>query len=377
MNIDASQAPTTSTATTEAALQSQKSRKPRKRIVAIVLTVGLTFGTVGGLCAASYWSGRNIESELRFLEPRRAPSYGEVIVAFPVEYALHSSEQNDVVFVGDSTCRCGVDPAAFKRVSGMTSCNLGSIGPVGPMGFWITAKAYLVHHPAPRLMVLNVAPVAFENGAAEIDRHMASRLPSRFEAAYGPEVPGIIPLQKSVQYFIERGAMGFYGRLRRTETGGGDVRDLPLLEYPNETFRSTMRAKLNRRGYDPMLDLHGKIVTVRGSGEPVKIHAEWDHNVRQLAETCQALGVPFLLRFAPMAADVQGQKDLSPLESWLQDLQRCYPKMSVGNPHFLWYDRNLCWDDIHVNSPGAAVYASVLAKDVAHALAAETELNRK
>jgi hypothetical protein len=302
----------------------------------------LVLGTFVGLCVASYCAGRNTESDLRFLDPRGAPSKGDVIVLFPVEYALRTNESNDVVFVGDSTCRCGVDPTVFQRLSGFSTFNLGGIGPIGPMGFLITAKAYLLKHPAPRIMVLCLSPVAFEDGAEDVNLRLASRLPSRFEANYGPEVPDVIPLEKSLRYFIQRGSLDFYRwPFTKTERGAVDVRDLPLRDQPKETFRSGMRAKRARRGYDPLEGLHGKICTLQSPGEPVKIHPDWDHNVRQLAETCERMGVPLLLRLAPMPDDLEHQKDFSPLERWSQDLQRCYPELRIGHPLLLWYDRSL------------------------------------
>jgi hypothetical protein len=93
---------------------SRKSGKRSQRIVAILLMLVLVLGAFAGLCVASYCAGRNTESELRFLDPRGAPSKGDVVVLFPVEYALRTNESNDVVFVGDSTCTCGVDPVAFQ-----------------------------------------------------------------------------------------------------------------------------------------------------------------------------------------------------------------------------------------------------------------------
>jgi hypothetical protein len=360
-----------------AAVTSWKMATRRQRIAALLFMLVLVSGTFVGLCAASYRTGRNTESELRFLEPRRAPSVGEVVVAFPVEYALHSDEKNDVVFLGDSTCRCGVDPFAFQRLSRMSAFNLGLIGPVGPMGFFITAKAYLLKHPAPRILVLCVAPIAFEGSAAEIDIRMASRLPSRFESAYAPEVPGAIPFEKRLRYFIERGSLDFYSWVSMRARGEVDVRDLPILERPKETFRSGMRAKRATRGYDPLPGLHGKIVTLGELGEPVKIHQEWNRNVRQLAEQCEAMGIPFLLRFSPMPSDLEHKKDFSPLERWSQNLLLHYRTMRIPRPHLLWYDRSVCWDDVHLNGQGVAIYTAQLVKDVSDVLETRTSADRK
>ncbi|HXY37884.1 MAG TPA: hypothetical protein VEI07_26895 [Planctomycetaceae bacterium] len=349
--------------------------KRRQTLAPTLVAVTLVLATIGGFSLASYCVGRSIEPELRFLEPRRAPSVGEAIVAFPVEYALRSTEKNDVVFVGDSTCRCGVDPAAFQRLTGLSTFNLGSIGPVGPMGFLITAKAYLLHHSPPRAMVLCTSPVAFEAGAAETDKRLASRLPSRFEASYGPEVPGIIPPDKSLRYFVQRGWLNASNWHWGSEP---DVRDLPLIDAPTtETFRSVMRGKLAMRGYDPLPGVHGKIVMLDRPGVPIKIHEDWDHNVRSLAETCEKMGVPLLLRFSPMPSHLEHMKDFSPIERWAQDLQECYPKLTIGRPHLLWYDWAVCFDHVHLNSQGVALYTALLARDVRDLLGDDTVRNPK
>jgi hypothetical protein len=330
-----------------------KSGSRRQRIAPILLMLALVVATLGGLSGASYRAGKNTESDLRFLDPRRAPSVGEAVVAYPIEYALRTNERNDVIFVGDSTCRCGVDPAAFERVSGLSAYNLGSVGPVGPMGFLITAKAYLLKHPRPRIMVLCVAPVAFEIGAAETDRRVPARLPTRFEANYGPEVPGVIPLEQSLRYFIQRGSLNFYSWIfLRTGRGESDVRDLPVIGLETETFRTGQRKTREARGFGPLPGLHGKRVKLEWPGQPVKIHSDWDHNVRLLAETCESKHVPLLIRFSPMPSDLSHVKDFSPIERWSQDLQRSYPKLTIGRPNLLWYDWELCYDNLHLNAPG-------------------------
>ena len=338
-----------------------------------LVAVTLVLATIGGLSLMSYCVGKSIEPELRFLEPRRPPSVDEAVVVFPVEYALRSTEKNDVVFLGDSTCRCGVDPAAFQHLTGLSNFNLGSIGPVGPMGFFITAEAYLLKHPPPRLMVLCMSPVAFETGAAETDLHLASRLPSRFAANYGPEVPGLIPPEKSLRYFIQRGWLNFSS----WHWGEPDVRDLPLIDGPAETFRSVMRGKLTMRGYDPLPGVHGKICTLDRPGVPVKIHEDWDRNVRSLAESCDKMGVPLLLRFSPMPSQLEHMKDFSPIEHWSQDLQKCYPKLTLGRPRLLWYDWAVCYDHVHLNDRGVALYTALLAQDVRALLGNDTVRSRK
>jgi hypothetical protein len=337
----------------------------RDRLGSAALVLVLAAVTLCLLSAVGYCVGRNTESELRFFELRRTPTADEACVVCPIEYALHSNERNDVVFVGDSTCRCGIDPAHFERESGLVAYDLGTQGRLGPMGFWIIAKAYLSKHPPPQVVVVCMSPVAFEYSAAEIADKMRATFQARFEANYGPEVPGLVPRKESLLYFVKRGSVAVWSAARACRTGRQkDVRDIPLFGARTATFRIFQQQMRESRGYYALPGPHGPKHELELPGEPVKIEAEWDRNVRFLAKTCENMGIPLLLRFSPMPSDLSRVKDFSPIQRWSEDLQRAYPKLTIGHPTLLWYDPKLCFDHIHLNAPGVAVYTSLLAKDV-------------
>jgi hypothetical protein len=342
----------------------------RQKIAAISLMLALVLATFGALCAASYRAGRSIESDLRFLEPRRAPTLDEALIAYPTEYALRSNEKNDVIFLGDSTCRCGADPARFEQLTGLRAYNLGSQGNAGPKGFLITAKAYLLHHPPPQIVVLCLSPVAFDVGAAEMGRRLPSPIPTRFEANYGPEVPGVVPLEESLRYFIKRGSLSLWSETISPAPVSKDVRDLPLSGLETETFRTAQPKIHGIRGFCVISGVHGKRLDVESPGEPVRIADEWDQSVRKLAESCESSGVPLLIRFSPMPSNLSHVKDFSPIERWSQALRSSYPKVTIGRPELLWYEWELCYDSRHVNAQGVAVYTALLAKDVQNVLSA-------
>jgi hypothetical protein len=346
------------------------------RIASTALVMTLAGGTLAALSGAGYYVGQNIDSDLRFLEPRRVPTFDEAAISSPIEYALRTNEKNDVIFVGDSTCRCGIDPIAFERLSGLRAYNLGTQGRVGPLGLLITSTAYLARHPPPRILVLCVAPNAFENGPAATAAAMGSTLEARFEANYGPEVPGLVPRDESARYFIKRGSLAAFSASSRLFAGcERDIRDIPLFGTGSETYRMFQRRMHVSRGYDPIVGLHGKRTELEWPGEPVKIQAEWDRKVRLLAESCESLGIPLLIRFSPMPSDLALVKDFSPIEEWSKDLHKSYRQALVGQPNLLWYDWQLCYDNLHLNTQGVAVYMAQLAKDVRDALriAAATE----
>ena len=344
----------------------------RQRIAPTAFVLAITAGIAGTMSAASYCVGRSTDSELRFFEPRRSPTIDEALVACPIEYALRSDERNDVIFLGDSTSRAGIDPICFERLSGLRAFNLASQGRIGPMGFLITGKAYLSHHPRPRLVVLGMSPLAFEYGEAEIADKMNSTMQARFEANYGPEVPGLIPLSQSITYFIQRGSLSAWSAVSIGFRGTAlDVRDLPVVSgrdtTPSMTFRSIQQSVLKSRGFWPVGGDHAPRPEIESPGEPAKIQAEWDRSVRLLAVTCQDCGVPLLIRFSPMPRDLSHVKDFSTIEEWSQNVQATYPNVHIGRPTLLWYDPALCWDHIHLNAHGVAAYMVELAQ-VSHKL---------
>src|SRR5262249_40039011 len=149
--------------------------------------------------------------ELRFLLTGIAPDIDEASALCPVEYALRTKDANDVVFLGDSTCRTGVDPARFERLTGLTGYNLGSLRGIGAAGFVITAKAYLLHHPKPRALVLCVTPTCFEIESGTL----GGPLSKQFVSNYGPEVAEGVPLIDRVAYFSKRGVWAVLPKAKR------------------------------------------------------------------------------------------------------------------------------------------------------------------
>jgi hypothetical protein len=347
--------------------------KPRHRIGSTALVLVLAGSISFVFSAVGYCVGRSTDSDLRFFEPRRPPTGDEACIACPIEYALHSNEQNDVIFLGDSTCRVDVDPLDFERISGLRAYNLGSQGRVGPMGFLITAKAYLSRHPRPRIIVLCMAPSAFEGSKQDIADKMQSTMQARFEANYGPEVPGLVPWSESASYFVKRGVLTAWMTVSSAIVGGNqpgpiqDVRDLPVAggDFSYRMYQQLVR---KQRGYCPLSELHIPRWNTEPLGSPVKIEDEWDRNVRTLADDCETLGIPLLIRFSPMPRDMLHARDFSPLERWAKSVQESHRSVIVGSPLLLWYDPGLCWDHIQLNLPGVAAYTPVLAKEVREAL---------
>ncbi len=351
-------------------IEPQSASRSHPRWPRIVPTLGLlvVFSVVLGLLSAvAYSVGRRTESDLRFLEPRRAPTLDEACIAYPIEYSLRSNEDNQVIFLGDSTCRCGIDPAEFERLSGLRAYNLGSQGKAGPQSFALTVRAYLSNHPAPQFVVLSISPLVCELAGDRRDAKMQERL----LASYGSEVPGILPWSESLFYLIKRGSLNAWScgsaSIGRRDN---DVRDFPLAGLEAYTYRSLERITRESRGYGRLPGFHHAGGPVLARIPPqVTVRDDWRRGVTLLAETCQTLRVPLLLRFSPMPVECLKMRDFSTVEDWARELGISCPELTVGHPALLWYEWNHCWDAYHLNALGVPKYTAVLAADVRAALA--------
>jgi hypothetical protein len=342
--------------------------RPRPRLVSTLMILAMATATLGVLSVVSYCVGRGTESDLRFLEPRRPPTEDEACIAYPIEYSLRSNEKNDVIFLGDSTCRAGIDPAEFERLTGLRAYNLGSQGKAGAMAFVLTVKAYLSKHPRPQMVILSISPLVCELDGDRRDAKMRDRL----LANYGPEVTGLIPLSESLSYFIKRGSLAAWAAPSSLIAGHhDDVRDLTLVGNAPYTYHTLERKIRETRGFGsfPGLHHHAGAPIIARVPERVIVRDDWQSGVRLLAETCQTAGVPFLFRFSPMPSQCSKWRDYSSVEQWSRDLKSSCPELIVGRPTLLWYDWNLCWDAYHLNAQGVVEYTAALANDVRAALA--------
>src|SRR5271163_1677887 len=77
------------------------------RVSVSAVAVGVVCATLCVLVGAALWIGTRVDSDVRFLDPLRAPTLDEASIALAGEYATRSHEANDVVFLGDSACRQG------------------------------------------------------------------------------------------------------------------------------------------------------------------------------------------------------------------------------------------------------------------------------
>jgi hypothetical protein len=332
----------------------------------IVLVIG--FATVGTLGAIAYSTGRRLDPEARFLDPLRAPTVDEASIAFAGEYATSSQEANDVVFLGDSSCRQGIDPVAFERLTGLRSYNLGTFGTAGPQVLFLIEQAYLLKHPRPKAVVICLTALSLEYSGAR----GKTTIPQRFLASYSERVDGMpadaVSPYASIQHSVGGGAMHACRAassivFRRTR----DIRDVPLMNQPSETYRSLAAKVSARRGYF-CASGQGSAVTNPACKVALRIEPEWDQNLRRCAETCEGAHVPVLILFLPLRSDVENSRDFRPLDGWVRDFRKQCPKAALASPVVSFYEPELCWDYMHLNAAGVENFMPLVAKDVQAAL---------
>ena len=168
-----------------------------------------------------------------------------------MDYALSSTEQNDIVFLGDSICRSGVEPRQFESLTELRAYNLGMLfGGLGPDVLTDVAAAYLMKHRRPRMIVLCTSPVCFEKDVPDV----YVQLRDRFLRCYAWDLSDLRTFHGSqrcligVGYLIRQGVMIGWDRVSCSFIGHRhDVLDDPLDGDAATTFRTLEDARTLRR----------------------------------------------------------------------------------------------------------------------------------
>jgi hypothetical protein len=327
-----------------------------QRIRTSILVLSTSVVTATALAGFAYRTATRMGSELRFLEPSRPPTVDEAMVACAIEYACCSTEKDDVIFVGASSCRCGVDPALIR---GVRSYNLGGVISIGPDGILATAQAYL-RHKRPKAIYLCLSPAMLDT---EVDQYMRP-LADRFLANYG-DSGGVNAFAKRAVHFIKRGGLESLAR------ASVDPRDRPLQGWPSKTYRTFKKQSLQNRGYWPLLGIHATDSASADGGPPLVVKEQWDVLVRQLAADCEAAKIRLILRFSPISEDLDRRRDLSIVKEWTHTLASV-ESIQIGRPLLLTYNNSFMWDAVHLNQAGVERFMQTVDTDVRTALSLPT-----
>jgi hypothetical protein len=288
-----------------------------------------------------------------------------------MEYALRSTEYNDVIFLGDSAPLYGIDPKYFEELTRLKAYNLSSFRPVSINGYLIIVQAYLSQHPAPRMVVLCVSPEV--PGATDVERDIAKR----FVRVYGRQVtdknPAVNAIVQSIAgedgsvVLIKRGVSIVQDDVAHVfQWGRRDVLDELIVGSEKETYHTFSKRLSENRGYIKPTELHGRPNKPEYAGVRFTVRLEWDRAVRALIALTDGAGVRLAIRFAPARSDASVEI-FDDVVSGMHKLQDEYPQISV-DPTIRYYDAALCYDLWHLNVPGAQKYTRDLAKDLSSVL---------
>jgi hypothetical protein len=348
------------------ALRSKIYLQTSPRLAPTAGILGTTVLTIALSAALTSLIGENYLIDPPFLEPFRAPTRDEAMLTYPAEYALKSTEYSDVLFLGDSTCRCSIDPIEFQRLSGLSAYNLGSMGGLGMDGYGLILQAYLKHHPSPRAVVLALTPDGFDVAASDA----LGTWPHRFRCCYGPDREAKLRVPdnlESLKFFAQRGA-----RIARDYWADSfaerrfDPRVEPLYGSGRDTYLTLERKIRQTRGYWDLVGKHWPGGTDPPDKGLMPVATQWDTGLRELVKFANANDVPLIIRLVPLVDTTK--TDFQLLRRWLNDVQRDYPRLIIIRPEVLLYGAEYCWDFQHLNAAGVEKFSRSLAKDIAAAL---------
>ena len=316
------------------------------------------------LCGTAFYIGRHCERFLRLSSP---PDGAEALAAIPMEYALRSTDYNDVIVLGDSAPLYAVDPKCFEELTGLRAYNLASFRPVSVYGYLLTVQAYLSRHPAPRLVVICVSPEV--PGGMDVERDIAKR----FVRVYGSQIkdknPAVSAIVQSIvdrdgyEVLIKRGVSILRDDFAyRFQSRPRSVLDELMVGSDTGTYNMFAKRLAENRGYIKPTELHGNPNHPVYPGVRFTVRPEWDRAMRALMSLTDGAGVRLAIRFAPARQDA-ATEIFDDVVSGLRDLQEKNPQISV-DPTIRYYEPELCFDLWHLNAVGAQKYTRHLAEDL-------------
>jgi hypothetical protein len=328
------------------------------------------------LFAPMYFLGMQAEESRQFLKEDRPPNAPEAEMVVPMNYALESNDANDVVFLGDSACRVGIDPKLFGEVAGLSAWNLGGQFSLGIDGMELIIRAYLDHHPAPRAVVFCVNPRVLGLSTTEFVSPWRE-MHARFMRCYGSSLSDAEPpTQRSVQYLAGEGVRIAY----RRATKGKEYYVDASIPGGAGTYRDYQRATLQGRGF-AALDNAVKDSAADSAKVPVGpcvVAASWRAGLRALVRRLQERDIALLVRLAPVSA-AHPLEDSAELTETLSELESTYSNTHVSRPAIIVYDDRLLHDDVHLNADGSTQFTTLVAEEVQrvlHARATESRVPR-
>jgi hypothetical protein len=317
----------------------------------VLLVVG---GTLAAISVPVVIIAGPFLSDSRFLRVYRVPYYAESAIEYQMEYAMHSSEYNDVIFLGSSSALAGVMPVLFEERTGLRAYNLATVGSVGPDGELDIFRAYLDHHPKPKMVMYAAFPPDIEQTSPVVPEFR-----ERFIRAYGQELKKQEPPPpRNPVYYLEEGVRVIIGlarggeeyfynkssgaRLSHRGNGLAMARDRGFLEYP----------QMEDQQFD-YIDQHTSFTV-----------SQWhDRSFREMAEFTNDEGIDFVFWVLPVPTPKRPVNDV-PLVEWAHQLQLDYPQVKVYGLPVVGFEHSLYAQSLHLNRSGAEAVTNDMAEEV-------------
>jgi hypothetical protein len=266
-----------------------------------------------------------------FPMPDHDPSLIERVVAEVMDYAINSTESNDVIAIGDSTCLFGFMAEVFTQRTGLRAHNLGLVAPLGVSAYRVCLERYLDHHPKPKLILLCVSPA-----------------PAGFAISHRSRY---VPMREQFFSCYERGHPSSW---RREAMVGVRALLLTTVGSRAEDSRQTQAAAAEARAWQtdgPRSRPAESRPSVRPL-PPLTFDAETRDDLKQLVRAAE--GIPVAIAFTPVASPIGNLPQLH------ADLAEMGFITTAAVAHV--YDPEIFWDEfMHLDFRGAVRFTEFLA----------------
>jgi hypothetical protein len=317
---------------------------------------------IASTAAIAFSVGRVEEDRRLFLASYRDPEMDEMIIDFTMDYVLNSTEYNDIVFHGDSSCKYGVNAKLFQDQSKLKAYNLGTLGTIGWSGYALLLERYLEHHPRPRMVVFCIYPAMLTEVWSNRNWHE-----ERFVWCYGSESEELRPRHANATCDY-------------TKTGMFAMQGYLLNGSENRTYRS----KISGISRVESAELIEKWLAGRGSSqlsgiakdqrlaqlEDFYIASNACQQIRRMAKLTKDKHVTFAIRLTPVW---KGAKvfpaDKRIVYEKLRVFETEFDNVTIIRPEVLEYDQMFFDDEAHLNNLGSAKLTGSLADSIKDILA--------
>jgi len=322
----------------------------------------------------TYLIGKRWEDQKRFLTNFRPPNDFEAHLAYTIDYAVNSSEKNDVIFIGDSTCLTAVQTVQFERLTSLKAYNLGCVGILGIDGCDLLFRSYLAHHPKPRLLVFSGHPVSLVARPTDLGPFEVREVRERLLWSLDPEPAAARPPHDdAVLYFVRQGFHIIVGHL----TGGfARYAAEPIPLRGGDTFVSLVKELRENRGYWAHPGILDPAMRRKGCGlewvdrrlnvspeDPFPVSEENRDWFRTLARYAREQEIALLVHLTPVLLS-ESPEHYDSIHAWTTELEREFPGVIISRPEVIQYEPADFGEKNHLNPRGAEKFTALAAQEV-------------